>query len=273
MTKRLDDTWTNWSEPKNLGPQLNTANWDAYYTITASGDYAYFVSSANSNGGTDIFRVALPQEVKPDPVVLVSGKVLNAKTQEPISANITYQFLPDGKEAGLASSNPGDGNYKIVLPSGKKYAFSASAPGFIAVNQNLDLSDLKEYKEMTQDLYLVPIEVGQTVRLNNIFFETGKAELLAESYFELDKLVKVMTDNATMEIEIEGHTDNVGSDAANMTLSKNRAKAVYDYLISKGIAATRIKSNGYGETKPLGSNDTDEGKAQNRRVQFTILKK
>jgi len=273
VTRRLDDTWKNWSEPQNLGPQLNTSNWDAYYTITASGDYAYFISSANSLGGTDVFRVALPKEVKPDPVVMVSGKVLNAKTNEPISANISYQLLPEGKEVGIASSNPNDGSYKIVLPSGKKYAFSASAPGFIAVNENMDLSELKEYKEVTKDLFLVPIEVGQTVRLNNIFFDIGKADLLSESYLELDKLVKVMNQNPTMEIEIEGHTDNVGSDPFNLSLSKNRAKAVYDYLISKGIDASRIKSNGYGETKPLATNDNDEGRAQNRRVQFTIVKK
>ena len=272
MTKRLDDTWKNWSEPVNLGPQLNTEKWDAYYTISSSGDFAYFVSSDNSLGNEDIFRVALPQEVKPDPVALVSGHVLNAKTHQPITANITYQFLPEGKEGGIATSSPSDGSYKIILPYGKKYAFLASAPGFISVNENLDLSDLKSYEEVTKDLYLVPIEVGQTVRLNNIFFETGKSDLLKDSYFELDRLVKVLLDNPTMEIEIEGHTDNVGSDASNITLSKNRAKAVYDYLVAKGISASRLKSNGYGKTRPVATNDTDDGRAQNRRVQFTIIK-
>ena len=273
FTRRLDDTWQNWSEPVNIGSQLNTPDQDWYYTISSSGEFAYFVSSYNSLGSSDIFKVALPKEVKPDPVILISGKVFNAKTKQPISADITYQLLPDGQEAGLANSNPVDGTYKIVLPSGKKYAFSAAVPGFIAVNENIDLSDLKEYKEITQDLYLVPIEVGQTVRLNNIFFETGKSDLLPASYVELDKLVKVLNENPNMEIEVEGHTDNVGSDPFNLSLSKNRAKAVYDYLIFKGISASRIKSNGYGETKPIETNDTEEGRAQNRRVQFTIMKK
>lgn len=272
MTRRLDDTWKKWSEPVNLGSQLNTSKWDAYYTISSSGDYAYFVSESG-NGSEDIYRVALPQEVKPDPVALVMGRVLNAKTKEPITARITYQFLPEGTEAGIANSNPGDGGYKIILPYGKKYAFLASAPGFISVNENIDMSNLKSYEEINKDLYLVPIEVGQTVRLNNIFFETGKADLLKESFLELDRLVKVMNDNPTMEIDIEGHTDNVGSDASNLSLSKNRAKSVYDYLVSKGINASRLKSAGFGETKPIAANDTDDGRAQNRRVQFTISKK
>jgi outer membrane protein OmpA-like peptidoglycan-associated protein len=272
MTKRLDDTWTNWSEPVNLGSQVNTPNWDAYYTISSSGDYAYFVSSENSIGNEDIFRMKLPEEVKPDPVVLVSGKVINAKTNEPIAANIVYQLLPSGKEMGTAVSNGADG-YKIILPFGNNYSFNASAVGYIAVNENMDLTNLKEYKEIKKDLYLVPIEVGQTVRLNNIFFETGKADLLPASFVELDNLVKILTDNPNIEIEIEGHTDNVGSDASNLTLSKNRSKSVYDYLVSKGVNAERLKSNGYGKSKPIATNDTDEGKAQNRRVQFTILKK
>ncbi|MCC7301584.1 MAG: OmpA family protein [Bacteroidia bacterium] len=273
MTRRLDDTWTNWSEPVNLGPAINTPEWDAYYTIPASGDYAYFTSSGKTIGGIDVFRVKLPKEIKPDPVALVSGKVYNQKTREPLKANISYILMENGKEVGVATTNPTDGSYMISLPFGKKYGFSASAPGFIAVNENLDLSDLKEYKEVTRDLYLVPIEVGQTVRLNNIFFESGKWDLLPESYMELDKLVKVMNENPTMEIEIEGHTDDVGSDAANLTLSRNRAKSVLDYLVSKGVNAARIKSNGFGETKPIADNKTDDGKALNRRVQFTISKK
>ncbi len=273
MTKRLDSTWTNWSEPVNLGPVINTPDWDAYYTLPASGEYAYFSSSKRAIGGIDIFRVKLPKEIKPDPVVLVSGKVLNAKTKEPIACNITYVFIDDGKEAGIASSGAADGTYKISLLIGKKYGFSASMEGFIAVNENMDLLALSEYTEIKRDLYLVPIEVGQTVRLNNVFFETGKWDLLKDSFLELDKLAQALIENPVMEIEIEGHTDDLGSETSNLSLSKNRAKAVLDHLISKGINATRLRSNGYGETKPLADNKTDEGRAMNRRVQFTISKK
>ncbi len=273
FAKRLDDTWLNWSAAVNLGSTINTVGDDANYSIAASGYYAYMVSTRNAIGGSDIVRIKLKDEIKPNPVVLVSGKVINAKTKENIDATILYQFLPDGAEAGIARSNPNNGDYKIVLPYGKNYSFNANAPGFIAVSDNLDLSDISEYKEITRDLYLVPVEIGETIRLNNIFFETAKWDLLPTSFLELDKLVKILSDNPVMEITISGHTDNVGNDDANQTLSANRARSVVDYLISKGIAAGRFQQAGFGETKPIATNDTDEGKALNRRVEFTINKK
>jgi outer membrane protein OmpA-like peptidoglycan-associated protein len=273
FTKRLDDTWLNWSTPVNLGSTINTVGDDANYSIAASGYYAYMVSTRNAIGGSDIVRIKLKDEIKPNPVVLVSGKVINAKTNQYIDANIIYQFLPNGKEAGIAISNPNNGEYKIVLPYGKNYSFNANAKGYIAVSDNLDLSTVSEYNEITRNLYLVPVEVGETIRLNNIFFETAKADLLATSYVELDKLVKVLTDNPFMEITIVGHTDNVGNTDANQTLSANRAKAVVDYLISKGIDTNRFQQFGFGETKPIATNDNEEGKSLNRRVEFTITKK
>ncbi len=273
ITKRLDDTWKNWSVPKNIGKPINTSDWDAYYSLAASGEYAYYISYENTKGGSDIFRIKLPEEIKPNPVVLVSGNVYNAKTKEPVSASLFYETLPDGINAGNALSSPDNGSYKIVLPYGKNYSFRATANRFISVSENLNLDSIAEYKEIKRDLYLVPIEVGQTVRLNNIFFDFGKATLRTESYPELDRVVKVLLENQTMEIEMSGHTDNVGSDEDNLSLSGNRAKAVRDYIISKGIVEGRIIANGYGETKPLATNDTDEGRQMNRRVEFTILKK
>ena len=142
----------------------------------------------------------------------------------------------------------------------------------IAVSDNLDLTNVAEYKEITRDLYLVPLEVGSTIRLNNIFFDFGKATLRPESFPELERLVGYMNQNGGMEIELSGHTDNVGSKDANLKLSDDRAKAVTEYIVSKGIDTKRIKALGYGETKPVGTNDTDEGKQLNRRVEFTILK-
>lgn len=273
MTKRLDTTWTNWTTPVNLGPTVNTNAWDAYYSVPASGDYAYMVSSRNSLGGSDIVRFKLKEEVKPNPVVLISGNVINAKTKQPIAASILYQFLSDGTNAGMASSNPANGSYKIVLPYGKNYGFMAAADGFMAVSDNMDLTTVSSYMEINRDLYLVPIEVGEIVRLNNIFFETAKSELKSESFPELDRVVKYMIDNPSMEIEMAGHTDNVGADAANSTLSNDRANAVKTYITSKGITENRIVAKGYGESKPIASNDSDEGRQQNRRVEFTILKK
>jgi outer membrane protein OmpA-like peptidoglycan-associated protein len=181
--------------------------------------------------------------------------------------------LADGLEMGTARSNPSNGDYKIVLPYGRNYGFSAKADGFIAISDNMDLSDVADYKEINRDLYLVPIEIGEVVRLNNIFFDLAKATLRPESFPELDRVVKYMLDNPTMEIAMAGHTDNIGSDDANLTLSADRSKAVKDYIVSKGITENRITSNGFGESKPIASNETDDGRQLNRRVEFTILKK
>jgi len=271
ITKRLDDTWTNWSEPMNIGSEINTPEWDAYYAVPASGEYAYFVSYKNSLGESDLFRIKLPPVLKPEPVVLVRGKVYNAKTKEAISANISYETLPEGKNAGIANSNPANGEYKIVLPYGKNYGFLAESKGFVGVNQNMDLSTVKPYAEIEKDLYLVPIEVGQTVRLNNIFFDFGKATLREESFSELNRVVKFLNDNPKVTIEIAGHTDNVGEDNVNLTLSVNRAKSVLDFLQNKGIGVGRVTSNGFGETNPIGTNETEEGRQLNRRVEFKIV--
>lgn len=273
MSKRLDDTWQNWSEPVNLGSTVNTDDWDAYYTLDAKGEEAYMVSSKNSvGGGEDIVKIKLITELRPNPVVLIKGKIFNAKTKEPLGAEIDYENLADGKNVGIAQSNPQTGEYKIVLPYGKNYGFMAYEDKFISVSDNLDLTSVAEYKEITRDLYLVPLEVGSTIRLNNIFFDVGKATLRPESFPELERLAGLMTENSKMQIELSGHTDNVGSDEANMKLSADRAKSVTDYLVSLGINAERIQSKGYGETKPVGSNDTEEGRQLNRRVEFTILK-
>jgi OmpA-OmpF porin, OOP family len=273
MSRRLDDSWTSWSEPQNLGPGVNTPQWDAYYTMSAIGDAFMVSTDPNGYGKGDIVQVKLKEENKPLPVVLINGRVLNAKTKEPISSEINYLYLPEGTIAGTASSAPSNGEYQIVLPFGKNYSFSATASGYYAVSENLDLTALTTYKEMRIDLLLAPIEEGQVVRLNNLFFETGKSELKPESFVELEKLLALLNANPLMEISIAGHTDNVGSDESNQTLSHDRAKAVYDYLIQKGISATRLKFEGYGETRPVGTNDSEEARALNRRVEFTIVKK
>lgn len=271
-TTRLDDTWRNWSEPVNLEEPINTSAWDAFFTIDASGEYAYMVTTKNSNGGADIVRIKLKEEEKPNPVVLVYGNVYNAKTKEPISASLQYDILPEGIVAGFAFSKPGDGSYKIVLPYGKNYSFMATAENFLSVSENLNLDTAANYIEIKKDLYLVPIEVGQIIRLNNIFFDFGNANLRKESFPELDRVVKALKDNPKLEIEMSGHTDNVGPAEANLKLSNERADAVKKYLVAKQINEKRIISKGYGETKPVASNETDEGRQRNRRVEFTILK-
>ena len=272
VTRRLDDTWTNWSEPINLGPDINTSGWDGYYTIPASGEFAYFVSTKNTLGNEDIFKIQLEEALKPTPVVLISGRVYNSKDSNSLSSKIIYEDLDTGEEVGVARSNPLTGEYKIILPAGKNYGFSADTKGFIAINENLNLKEVDTYKEINADLTMVPIEVGQKVRLNNIFFEFAKFDLLSQSYLELNRVVDFLKSNPKMHIEIQGHTDNIGSNDRNLLMSKNRAEAVYNFLVSQGIDKSRLLAKGYGKKNPILQNTNDENRAKNRRVEFLILK-
>ena len=262
------------SGPVNLGSPINTPDWDAFFTLDAGGEYAYLTTSLNTLGESDIVRVKLLEREKPNPVVLVSGNVYNKKTNEPLSASLIYETLPDGAQAGNALSNANDGSFKIVLPYDKNYSIRATADKFFAISENLNLDSLVKagYKEIHKDLYLVPIEVGQVVRLNNVFFDFDKWDLRGESFLELNRVVKLLTENPSVEIEMSAHTDSKGSDEYNFKLSDNRARSVMEYIISKGIDPGRITSHGYGETVPVATNDTDEGRQLNRRVEFKILK-
>lgn len=274
MTKRLDESWQKWSDPVNLGEPINTADWDAFFNTDAGGEYAYLSSSRQSYGQSDIVKVQLFEEKKPDPVVLVSGNVYNAKTREPLSAGLVYQTLPDGEVAGTGISNPADGAFNIVLPYNKNYSIRAAADKFFAVSENLALDSLVKqgYREIHKDLYLVPIEIGQVFRLNNVFFDFDKYDLRPESFVELNRVVDLLKENPAIEIEMSAHTDSRGSDEYNIVLSDNRARSVMNYLLSKGIAPSRVTSKGYGETRPVVPNDTDENRQLNRRVEFTIVK-
>ncbi len=245
-----------------------------FFTLDAGGEYAYLTTNLDTYGESDVVRVQLMEREKPDPVVMVSGNVYNAKTKQPLSASLIYETLPDGAEAGNGLSSPTDGAFKIVLPYDKNYLIRATADKFFAQSENLNLDSLVKagFKEIHRDLYLVPIEIGQVVRLNNVFFDFDKWNLRPESFVELDRVVKLLEENPSIEIEMSAHTDSKGSDEYNYTLSDNRAKSVMDYILSKGISSSRIISKGYGESKPVATNDTDDGRQLNRRVEFTILK-
>ncbi|WP_264560490.1 OmpA family protein [Flavobacterium sp. N2270] len=263
VSKRLDDSWTNWSKPKNLGKVINSSSTELSIFLSAKGDKAYVGKSS------DIWEIS--NTVKQDPVALIKGRVFDNKTKSILYTSIFYNDLKSNKELGKAISDPSTGSYSIVLPYGQRYSFMAEKEGYYAVTENVDLSNLNEYKEITVDLYLNPIEKGQTIRLNNIFFDSGKYDLLSESNAELEKLLKVLKDNKQLTIEIAGHTDAVGADNNNLVLSNNRANAVMNFLISNGISKERLTAKGYGETKFITTNDTEEGKQQNRRVEFLIL--
>ncbi|MDZ7607425.1 MAG: OmpA family protein [Cyclobacteriaceae bacterium] len=278
-TRRQDDTWTNWSAPVNIGKSINSSAWDGYYTVSAKGDFAYFISTAGALNKVDsnltdedIFRISLSKEAKPDPVVLITGRVINSKTKQPIKADIFYESLPKNDENGIATSDPVNGNYKIVLPAGKVYGFRAEAKGFIAISQNEDFTAVTDYREINRDLELTPLKVGESVQLNNLFFVQSKAEILPESQPEMERLLKLLNENPTLEIELGGHTDNQGSSVANLKLSEERALAIMNYLLENGINKKRLTSKGYGGTKPIASNASVETRQKNRRVEITIMK-
>lgn len=271
MVRRQDDSWTSWTEPQNLGKAINSKSWDAYYSIPASGDYAYFSSENHSIGKTDIFKIKLPEEIKPEPVVLLSGKVLNKDNGQPIAAEISYENLHTGEEIGVAHSNPKTGEYKIVLPAGMNYGFRAKAENFISINEHLDLTDIKEYKEMSRDLLLAPLKKGEVVVMNNIFFAPSSATLTPDSKPELDRVVQMLKDHPTMQIEVGGHTNNSCSEEWCMKLSTDRAKSVTIYIIKHGVDSKRLKWKGYGSKKPLCPNTNIDCKRKNRRVEFTVL--
>jgi OmpA-OmpF porin, OOP family len=305
VCKRKDETWINWTEPTNIGEPINTDQYDAYYTISAAGDYAYFISSNNSVGKKDIFRLKIDQPkpvetpptttspmaggeknpagtvpvkiepTKSDPVVLVSGKVIDGKTGKvPSNAKIIYEDLSNGKELGVATPDPITGIYKVVLPYGKNYGITTKIDGYVGTSQNIDLSKITgKYLEIEgKDMTVKPMEAGTKIEMNNIFFEFGKAALKLESYPELNRIALQFKGNQKLVTEIGGHTDNVGSDEVNNRLSQERADVVRNYLLTQGVPSERITAKGYGKYDPKVPNDTPENQAINRRVEFKILK-
>ncbi|OON70819.1 OmpA family protein [Hymenobacter sp. CRA2] len=273
-SKRLDDSWTNWSKPRNLGPSVNSPAADGYFTLSAAGDEAYLVSERNGNDGSrDIFRISLSSNNKPEVVALVRGRVLDAATKKPVAATVRYENLITGEEIGVVETNATDGTYTIVLPTGAHYGYRADATGYLSEDQNLDVTDRQKYSEETQDLYLIPFEVGQKIKLNNIFFAQSKYYLRENSYPELQRLVAILKNYPQVEIQLQGHTDNQGDPALNLKLSNDRVTEVKKYLVAKGIASSRITTQGFGDTKPIAPNDQEETRKLNRRVEFVITKK
>lgn len=272
VTRRLDDTWTNWSEPENLGPTINSQYEDLFFNIPGNSDFAYY-SQGVSDEDLDIFRVAMPLFKRPEPVLLVKGKLLDSKTNQPIQAQIKYERLSDGEEIGIALSNPQTGEYEVMLPSGELYGIRADAENYVSVNENLDLRNYKDEdrKTVTKDLFLVPIEKEATIVMNNVFFDFDKAILKSESYPELNRVVQLLNQRESIRIELAGHTDSTGPESYNLGLSERRAQAVADYLEQKGIAKGRLEVKYYGETKPVEPNTTPQGRKKNRRVEFKIL--
>ena len=258
-----------WSTPKNLGRPVNSKGNDTNFSISASGQ-AYMASSRLDEENYDIFKVELPDELKPKPTIIVQGVVSNSENNDPLSALVLIEDLNSGELIATNKSNEETGEYLVVLPAGRDYSVSANAHGFFFYSQSFELPKDAAYAEITNDIPLEPIKKGTKVVLNNIFFEVGKAELKPISYVELNKAVTLMKENKTMVIEVGGHTDSQGADANNLSLSQRRAQSVVDYMVLAGIERERLIAKGYGETVPIADNNTAEGRAKNRRTEFVI---
>ena len=273
VSKRLDDTWTNWSEPLNLGPDINSDKEDLFFNIPLTGNYAYYTKEV-SEDNSDIFQVELPLRVMPSDVIVIRGTLLDKVSGQPIEAKIYYEKLPEGTTVGITKSHKETGNYEIVLPKGYKYGYRAEVEGYLPINENIDLTEgVFDGSELNANLYMVHDKVEAVITLNNIFFDFDMDILKPESFPELDRLAKYLTASPSVKIEINGYTDSTGPDEYNLGLSKRRSNAVVTYLKSKDIAEGRVDAKWFGEKNPVESNATIQGRRANRRVEFKIIEK
>jgi len=269
LAKRLDESWLRWSKPVNLGPEINTPESEMNLTVDAEGRYAFLAQGEIMK--EDIYVFVLPEAMRPVPTAFVIGRAHDPGNR-PVAARITYERLRDGVGAGEANADRERGSYRVALRIGEEYGFRAEAAGYIAVSEKIDLTKAARGEEFVRDLLLVPIKPGAVIRLNNVFFKFAEATLLEESKVELERVVAILGQYPGMEIEIAGHTDAVGDEPSNLALSEARAAAVRRYLVDHGVAAGRLSSKGYGKSRPVATNETDEGRQLNRRVEFVILK-
>lgn len=269
MSRRQADG--TWGKAINLGYPINTPGDEIGIYVTTDGHWAYFASEQpDTKGGMDIYKFEMPENLKPYPVSYVKGVVTDKENGRPLATKIQFFDLASGVIYSTASSDGKTGEYLATLPTGKNYACQISKEGYLFYSANFSLKDVKQGGAYIMDIQLEKIKVGSAVVLNNVFFESNSFELKQESRTELNTLIDLMTKNPTLKIEIGGHTDNSGIEKDNEALSTNRAKAVNDYLVSKGISQDRLTYKGYAATKPIADNKTAEGKAKNRRTEFIV---
>jgi len=262
-----------WKTPVNAGYPLNSKDDEGLLIVNAQGTKGYFASNREGGaGGLDLYEFSISPNmfaIMPFPVTYVKGVVFNAK--EPAKRIAAQLDLRDGETNTLlfASSADYNGNFIVPFQEGKNYALSVSFPGYLFYSAQVNLETNRTMVEVP----LQPIEIGSSVVLNNVFFDTDSYELKLESQAELLTIVDYMKLNPTLGFEIGGHTDNTGVKQNNVTLSNNRAQAVHSFLIEHGIAAARLTFKGYADTKPIAPNDSEENKAKNRRTELKITKK
>ncbi|MEE2931538.1 MAG: OmpA family protein [Bacteroidota bacterium] len=296
------DELGHWGDPVNLGKPINTPYDDLFYSAEASGRVAYIASNrSGGKGGLDIYKIthwgpdkpmttdfedqlisnlanpisdniaAEPIQVEERNLTIFKGRILDAVTYEPIASEIVITINSTGKEYISCFSNSATGKFLLSLPSGSNYGIAVAAEGYLFHSENFDLPKDDGFNIVSKDILLKNIQVGSNITLNNVFFDTDKSEIKEDSFAELERLVALLNDIPSLNIEVSGHTDNIGSEVYNELLSQKRADAVVKFLLKKGINSSRLTAKGYGQTKPIDINETDIGRANNRRTEFEIV--
>lgn len=268
LTKKINDS--TWSMPENLGYPINTIDDEGSLIVASDGKTSYYASDrSDTKGGLDLYSFELKNDIRAAKTLWVKGKVYDKKTNLGLPSSVELTDIESRKNISRLQTDE-DGNYLVTLPSGKDYAFNVNRKGYLFYSDNFSLIDNNIDSPLIVNIPLQPIEAGAAIILKNIFFDINKYELKPGSATELDKIVMLMNDNPNLVIQISGHTDNVGKPADNLALSVNRAKAVVAYLSGKGINAKRLTYKGFGSGKPLAPNDSEAGKAMNRRTELNI---
>lgn len=264
-------TDTSWTEAVNIGFPINTENDDNGLTVSYDGKTAFLSSSREGGfGGLDIYSFELPENVQPQKITYIKAVIKDAKTNQMLNANYSIVDLDSKMEEHKGSSS--NGMFFVSIALNKNNALQIQKEGYLFYSQNINLKENTTQAKPYELLVLLePIATNNKITLNNVFFDFDKSDLKAESFLELDRLVELLKKNATIKIEIAGHTDNKGDTKYNQTLSQKRAESVVNYLLQKGIDKTRIVAKGYGETQAISPNDTEENKAKNRRIEVRVL--
>lgn len=267
FSKKINDSI--WAPAENLGYPINNIDDQGSLIVAADGKTAYYASDgADTRGGLDIYSFQLRDDIRPLKTLWVKGKVYDKKTNAGLPSSVELTNVKTDRIVSKIQTDE-DGNYLITLPVGNDYAFNVNRRGYLFYSDNFSITPNTD-SVFIVNIALQPIEKGASIVLKNIFFETGKFDLQNESKSELDKLVELLNDNPNLKIQIDGHTDNVGQQKDNLELSNNRAKSVVGYLLSKGINQQRLSFKGFGATKPVADNNTETGRAKNRRTELYV---
>lgn len=265
------DVKLNWETPINMGFPINSRGQDWNLVVARDGKTAYFSSDQLKGfGGLDIYTFQLPEKLQAEKVSYLRGYVRDAITKQPLSANVELSPI-NGDPTTLTYAKPGTGMFLVPLKTNMKYALTIDKDGYLFYTEFYNMPAIQRDQPIELFIDLEKIELGNSVVLKNIFFDTDKSDIKDESKQELEKLIDFLSENNSIRIEISGHTDNVGDSKHNMVLSENRAKSVCDFLTNNGIEKSRLTYKGFGDTQPIKQNNTDENRAKNRRTEFKII--